>query len=110
MLFSGFVGNIDDVFRFSFIGTLSHSLGHLEAVSVAKMSVRFCDKYSAVLVAQPPRDHLEVDAGFDGVGAEVMTHTVVSEPWYAGLLGGTCHQRPGALDRGYMVRIDFGSV
>ena len=92
------------------MSVVGHAFSHLKAVGVTEVAVCLCDKDAAVLVSQPPRDHLEVDAGLDGVGAEEMTHTVVSELWYAGLFGGTGHQRSGALDRGDIVRIDFAST
>ena len=108
MLLSGFIRNVYDVFRFNFVGALSHAFGHLEAVGVAKVAVCLCDKDAAVLVTQPTCNYLEVDADLDGVGAEVMTHAVVGKFWYAGLFSGIGHQGACSRDRGDLVRRGFG--
>ena len=52
------------------LSVVGHAFGHLKAVGVTKVAVCLCDKDAAVLVTQPTCNHLEVDAGLDGVGTE----------------------------------------
>ena len=60
-------------------------------MSVPEVAVGLRDEESAVLVADPGRDGLEIDAGLDCVADEIVAHAAMREYSKAGELVRTFH-------------------
>lgn len=73
--------NYESVARpYHLFGAERHSFGHIKGMRVAHMPVGLGDEQPAVLVPDPCRDGLEIDACLNRVAYEVVPHAVVGEP------------------------------
>ena len=76
-------------------------------MGVPEVAVGLGDEESAILVADPGRDGLEIDASLDRIADEIAEPAVVSEPGKAGSLANTSRGLPillaGRFRRGLIV-------